>query len=136
MACNAAGFARPDDGPNGAQLDSPGRLALGCRPSIPVVSPKGRNVLCNLSRTISIANLIKEIKVSSSGWIKTEKAGLADFYWQSGYGAFSVSQSQMEDVKAYIATQEEHHRRISFQDEFRAFLRRHAILFDERYVWD
>ena len=94
------------------------------------------HILCNLSRTISIANLVKEIKASSSGWIKTQDAGLADFHWQSGYGAFSVSQSQMEGVKAYIANQEEHHRRVSFQDEFRAFLRRHAIPFDDRYVWD
>jgi hypothetical protein len=61
---------------------------------------------------------------------------LLDFHWQSGYGAFSVSQSNVEAVKSYIANQEEHHRRISFQDEFRALLRRHEREFDERYVWD
>jgi REP element-mobilizing transposase RayT len=94
------------------------------------------HVLCNLSRTLSIADLVKEVKSSSSAWIKSEDSRLGDFFWQSGYGAFSVSQSQVEQVKAYIANQEEHHRRMSFQDEFRAFLRRHAVPFDERYVWD
>jgi len=61
---------------------------------------------------------------------------VAHRYWQVGYGAFSVSQSNVPHVKAYIANQEEHHRRFSYQDEFRALLRRHEIEFDERYVWD
>jgi hypothetical protein len=61
---------------------------------------------------------------------------LLDFHWQSGYGAFSVSRSNVEAVKSCIANQEDHHRRISFQDEFRALLRRHEREFDERYVWD
>ena len=61
---------------------------------------------------------------------------LSEFAWQSGYGVFSIGQSQVEDVRAYIAGQEEHHRKISFQDEFRRLLQRYEIAFDERYVWD
>ena len=61
---------------------------------------------------------------------------IADFYWQNGYGAFSVSMSNVDPVRGYIANQEEHHRRTSYQDELRALLRRHEIEFDERYVWD
>ena len=90
--------------------------------------------LCQLSRTISIAKLIEEMKTDSSAWVKSH--GVPDFYWQGGYGAFSVSPSNAPEVKHYIANQEEHHKRISFQDEFRALLRRHEIEFDERYVWD
>lgn len=94
------------------------------------------HILCHLSRTMSMAKLVEEIKKTSSAWIKTEDRSLRDFYWQSGYGAFSVSPSNVEQVRHYIATQEEHHRRISFQDEFRAILARHGIEYDERYVWD
>jgi REP element-mobilizing transposase RayT len=90
--------------------------------------------LCQLSRTMSIAKLIEEMKTGSSAWLKSQ--GVPDFYWQGGYGAFSVSQSNAPEVKRYIANQEEHHRRVSFQDEFRALLNRHGIEFDERYVWD
>ncbi|HEY3967663.1 MAG TPA: transposase [Planctomycetaceae bacterium] len=92
--------------------------------------------LCHLSRKLSIAQLIEEMKTESSIWVKKQSPSLQDFYWQSGYGAFSVSQSNVEQVKVYIANQEEHHRKITFQDEFRALLRRHKIEFDERYVWD
>jgi len=92
--------------------------------------------LLRLSRTISIAKLVETMKVESSAWVKRQLPQLSDFYWQAGYGAFSVSQSNVEQVKAYIANQEEHHRRVSFQDEFRILLQRHEIEFDERYVWD
>ena len=94
------------------------------------------HVLCNLSRTLSVAKLLEELKKSSSKWMKEQGAGYARFYWQAGYGVFSVSQSNVESVKNYIAGQEEHHRTVSFQDEFRAFCRRHGVEIDERYVWD
>jgi putative transposase len=68
--------------------------------------------------------------------IKDKEVSLRDFAWQSGYGAFSVGFSQLEEVRRYIAGQEEHHRKMSFQDEFRLFLSRYNIPFDERYVWD
>jgi hypothetical protein len=94
------------------------------------------HVLCHLARTITIADLIGEMKSSSSERIKHEGPDVAGFYWQNGYGAFSVSESMVPAVKTYIANQELHHKRVSFQDEFRQFLIRHRIEFDERYVWD
>ncbi len=82
------------------------------------------------------SEVVEEIKKSSSKWIKGQGDVMADFYWQRGYGAFSVSQSKIAEAKAYIASQEEHHRRMTFQDELRALLARHEIDYDERYVWD
>jgi putative transposase len=94
------------------------------------------HLLARQARTISLADWIKELKRGSSVWIKTKGAAHESFQWQTGYGAFSVSQSQSDRVRQYIAGQDEHHRKTSFQDEFRAFLRRHGIEFDERFVWD
>jgi putative transposase len=106
-------------------------------PSLIVCSVEDHlHCLLRLSRTMSIASLVENMKVESSAWVKRQGSHLADFYWQSGYGAFSLSLSNADQVKAYIANQEEHHRRTSFQDEFRALLRRHKVEFDERYVWD
>jgi len=92
--------------------------------------------LCQLSRTKSIAKLVEEMKVESSSWAKKQDPALRDFHWQAGSGAFSVSQSNAADVKTYIANQEQHHRKITYQDELRLLLTRHEIEFDERYVWD
>lgn len=94
------------------------------------------HILCNLHRTISISKLIEEVKTSSSARIKEEGPQLRDFHWQNGYGAFSVSQSNVEEVRHYIANQEKHHRKRTFLGEFRLILQRHGIEFDERYVWD
>ena len=79
---------------------------------------------------------MKELKRSSSVWLKTKSPELADFAGQNGYGIFSIGQSQADAVRAYIAGQEEHHRKVSFQDEFRRLLQRYKIEFNERYVWD
>jgi REP element-mobilizing transposase RayT len=94
------------------------------------------HILCNLHRTVTIAQVVEDLKTTSSVRIKEEGPVLRDFHWQNGYGAFSVSQSNVEQVKAYIAGQEEHHRKRSFQEEFRLMLERHGVEFDERYVWD
>ena len=94
------------------------------------------HILARQSRTITQADWAKELKRASSLWIKDRSPSLKDFAWQSGYGIFSVSQSNVEKVTAYIAGQEEHHRTKSFQDEFRAMLKKHGILWDEHYVWD
>jgi REP element-mobilizing transposase RayT len=94
------------------------------------------HVSCSLSRTLTISKLVEEIKTGSSKWIKTQGEQYAEFAWQNGYGAFSIGQSQLGDLRAYIANQREHHRRLTFQDEFRALLAKYAIDFDERYVWD
>ena len=89
-----------------------------------------------LSRTHSIASVVKEVKRTSSGWIKTTSRKLSKFHWQAGYGAFSVSQSNLTAVIRYIENQEEHHKRITFQDEYRRFLEAYGVEFDERYIWD
>jgi REP element-mobilizing transposase RayT len=94
------------------------------------------HILCNLARTITIAKLLETVKSSSSEWVKEQTAGPKNFYWQNGYGAFSVSQSNVAEVKQYIDNQEEHHRKMTFQEEFRLLLRRHNVEYDERYVWD
>ena len=94
------------------------------------------HMLARQSRTISQADWVKELKRASSLWMKERYPLLKDFAWQSGYGAFSVSQSSVEKVTTYIAEQEEHHRVKSFQDEFRAMLTKHGITWNEQYVWD
>jgi putative transposase len=92
--------------------------------------------LCALSRTCQPSDMIKEVKRGSSVWLKAKSSDFRDFSWQSGYGIFSIGFSQIDTVRSYIAGQEEHHRKISFQDEFRQLLRRYEIAFDEKYVWD
>jgi len=94
------------------------------------------HLLSALSRTCEPAEMVKEVKRGSSLWIKTRTADLREFAWQNGYGIFSIGFSQIASVRDYIATQEEHHRKVSFQDEFRLLLKRYEIGFDERYVWD
>ncbi len=94
------------------------------------------HLLCILSKNLSAADFIREIKRSSSKWVKSKGGVLRKFTWQAGYGVFSISQSQIEIVRSYIARQEEHHRKKSFQDEFRSLLQKYRIEFDERYVWD
>ena len=90
--------------------------------------------LCTLQRTITIADLVKNVKISSS--IKFQELIHRDFEWQKGYGVFSVSQSKLEIVKKYIQNQSEHHRKIDFQREYRRFLEEYRIEYDEKYVWD
>lgn len=109
---------------------------IGCEPVVINGVEDHMHVLCNLSRTITIADLVEEGKKSSSRWIKTKGAAYQDFQWQAGYGAFSVSQSNVEQVRLYVENQEEHHRTLTFQDEFRALCRKHGVAVDERYVWD
>jgi putative transposase len=94
------------------------------------------HILCLLSRKITIADLVEETKVASSKWIKTSPHSIRGFHWQNGYAVFSVSQSNVLRVRKYIDDQESHHRQRTFQEELRAFLKRHQIQFDERYVWD
>lgn len=89
-----------------------------------------------LGRTVAVCDLVEEVKKSSSKWLKTQGDQYENFHWQAGYGAFSIGQSQVDAVREYIAGQEERHRVQSFQDEYRAFLRKYRIALDERYVWD
>ena len=94
------------------------------------------HILSTLARTCPAAEVVKEVKRGSSLWLKTRSAELGDFAWQNGYGMFSIGFSQVQALRGYIAAQEEHHRKVSFQDELRALLRRYQVEFDERYVWD
>jgi REP element-mobilizing transposase RayT len=94
------------------------------------------HIALTLGRTVSVAKLLAEIKANSSKWIKTKGPRHARFAWQNGYGAFSIGQSQSPALKRYIANQKEHHRRRTYQEEFRDFLKRYQVAYDERYVWD
>ena len=89
-----------------------------------------------LPRTMALADLVRDLKRASSLWIKERDPTLHNFSWQGGYGAFSVGQTETPQVVSYINQQEEHHRKRSFQDEYRAFLVKYHISYDERYVWD
>jgi putative transposase len=94
------------------------------------------HILCCLSRKLTIANVVEEVKTEPSKWMKKQGPQYADFYWQNGYGVFSVSSSNRERVTNYIRNQEEHHQRMTYQDEFRMLCKKHGLIWDERYVWD
>lgn len=94
------------------------------------------HVLCRFGRSLSIADLLKELKRTSSLWLKTKADSLSEFHWQNGYGAFSISPGHVEQLIRYIDTQEEHHRQETMQDEFRRLLTKYGLQWDERYVWD
>ena len=91
--------------------------------------------LAALARTRSISDIMEAVKGISSGWIKTEDPRFRAFQWPGGHGAFSVSPSQKEVVRRYIANQREHHRRFSFEEEYRRLLERNGVPYDERYLW-
>lgn len=94
------------------------------------------HMLFALGRTITIADVVEEVKTGSSKWVKTKGSEFRNFHWQRGYGAFSIGQSNVAELKRYIRNQKEHHRRVGFEDEYRKLLKRYEIGFDERYVWD
>jgi putative transposase len=109
---------------------------LGCHPIKIGGHTDHVHILCRLSKKIALMKLLEEVKSCSSKWMKTKDKSLRDFYWQNGYGAFSVNPSEVDRVIAYIANQHEHHRQKTFQDEHRIFLKKHNINYDEKYVWD
>jgi REP element-mobilizing transposase RayT len=123
-----------------AKRDAMHRYLVGVstRLECPVVRLGGTedhiHLLARQARTITLADWVKELKRSSSLWAKGQQ--LDSFQWQAGYGGFSVSQSQSGEVERYIARQQEHHRKLDFQQEFRKLLELHSIEWDERYVWD
>jgi REP element-mobilizing transposase RayT len=89
-----------------------------------------------MSRTITIAKMIETLKTTSSKWLKSQATELSGFSWQRGYGCFSVGPADVEALCRYIDDQEEHHRTRTLQDEFRTFLRKYNVTYDEAYVWD
>ena len=98
-------------------------------------TPDHVHLLLSLHPQKGLSDILRQIKASSSRWMHETAASLRDFAWQDGYGAFTASYSNLAQVKQYIADQEQHHRRVSFQEEFVEFLRRHEIPYDERYIW-
>ncbi len=110
------------------QLDCPS-IQIGGRPD-------HIHVLFRLSRTTPVASIIKEFKTSTTKWLKPQHESLSHFSWQAGYAAFSVSARDVEMIQAYIANQERHHERYTFEDELRAILRKESVEFDEIYLWE
>ncbi|HEY3330729.1 MAG TPA: IS200/IS605 family transposase [Capsulimonadaceae bacterium] len=94
------------------------------------------HILLDLARTTALADIVEEIKGSSSRLLKSKGADLESFGWQTGYGAFSISPDDVDGVKRYIVNQREHHRSVSFEDEFLAALAEHGVEYDERYLWE
>ena len=108
---------------------------LDCQPVIVGGVEDHVHLLFALSRTVTVADLVKELKRSSAIWLQANDPQYADFSWQSGYGIFSIAYSQIEGARAYISNQEEHHRKMSYQDEVLTLLKRYDVPFDERYLW-
>ncbi|HEY9488992.1 MAG TPA: IS200/IS605 family transposase [Chryseosolibacter sp.] len=94
------------------------------------------HILCLLSKKIALIKFMQELKAQSSKWIKPMDGRYKNFFWQDGYGAFSVAPSEIESVKRYIENQHEHHKKKTFQEEYREFLNLYDVDYDERYVWD
>lgn len=94
------------------------------------------HILFLLHRTVALSTAVGDLKAASSKWIKTQSPKLGSFTWQAGFGAFSVSESNVPPVRRYIENQAEHHRKVTFQDELRSFLEKHGVEYDERYLWD
>ncbi len=111
-------------------------VALGCQPLKIGGYDDHVHILCMLSKTITLSSLLEKIKSHSSKWFKTIDKSLERFYWQNGYGAFSVNPSQVNTVIKYISNQRAYHNHISFQDEFRTFLKKYEVEYNEIYVWD
>jgi putative transposase len=94
------------------------------------------HILCRLERVVTVSKLLEEVKKSSSKWMKTKDKRLVGFSWQAGHGAFSIGMSNIEALEKYIARQKEHHRLQSFEDEYRALLKKYHVEWDENHVWD
>lgn len=109
---------------------------LECQPIIVGGYTDHIHILCMLSKKITLMKLLEELKSHSSKWIKTKDKSLENFYWQNGYGAFSVNPKQVDRVINYIANQKEHHRKKSFKEQYTATLKEYQVEYDERYVWE
>jgi len=94
------------------------------------------HILARFSASISVSEMMRRIKGSSSKWVNESSRSTQHFSWQRGYGAFSVSESAVENVISYIGNQNEHHKKITFEEEFLLLLQKHKISYDEKYIWD
>lgn len=98
--------------------------------------PDHVHIVIGVPASIAVSKVAQLVKGGSSRWIKNEFPGMRGFAWQDGYGAFTVSKSNLSEVICYVQNQQEHHRTKSFQEEFLSFLIRHEIACDEKYLWD
>ena len=94
------------------------------------------HILARLPARTAISDVLRTIKSNSSLWVHEEFHSRSKFGWQTGYGAFNVSPRDLDTVRNYIANQEEHHRKLTFQEEFLKFLKEYEIEYDEKYLWD
>ncbi len=94
------------------------------------------HILCNLTKKHAPMKVLEVVKKESSKWIKLQANGSRSFHWQDGYGLFGVSPSHVEAVRQYILNQEEHHKKISFKEEFLRILKKYRVTYDERYLWE
>ena len=109
---------------------------LGCTAVEINTEPDHAHLLFLLSRTETLGDIVRQVKTGSTEWLQRQLPILRNFHWQNGYGAFSVSQSNLAEVKEYICNQQKHHQVMSFQEEYRRFLAKYEVEYDERYVWD
>ena len=110
--------------------------SLECYPVIVGGHKNHIHILCLLSQKVLLMKLVEELKSHSSKWIKTKGDKYRNFYWQNGYGAFSVNPTEIEVVKTYILNQKEHHRNRTYEEEYLAFLKKYNVDYNERYLWD
>jgi putative transposase len=109
---------------------------IGCQPIKVGGYTDHVHMLFMLSQKIALMKVVEEVKSHSSKWVKTKGEGYENFYWQDGYGAFSVYPNEIDRVITYIANQKQHHSKKTFQDEYRSILKKYEVEYDERYVWD
>lgn len=109
---------------------------LGCTPVEINTEPDHAHLLFLLSRTESLSTIVGQVKTGSTGWLQEQLPTLKNFHWQNGYGVFSVSQSNLDEVREYVHNQKERHRVVTFQEEYRKFLAKYEVAYDERYVWE
>ena len=125
-----------DDGPDLHSYFGGILKGMDCTPIEINTEPDHAHILFLMGRTVTISEVVGGLKKSATDWLRARSPQYTGFHWQAGYGAFSVSQSAVDEVRTYIQNQREHHRVRTFQDEFRAFLTKYQIEYDERYVWD
>ena len=107
-----------------------------CYPVEINTEPDHAHILFLLGRDIAVCEIVKNLKTGTTTWLRDEASMNPSFQWQKGYGAFSVSESNVDAVRRYIQNQADHHKHTTFQDEFRKLMRLHGLEIDERYVWD
>jgi len=109
---------------------------LGCQTLIVGGYTDHIHILCMLSKKLALMTLVQKVKANSSRWMKTKDKSLTNFYWQNGYGAFSVNPAQVDVVKRYIERQHQHHSKQTFKKEYRGLLKKYNMEYNEKYVWD